>query len=424
MPIITHALLYAGYALISLTVGLALSNVGGESLGSAFLGGIALFSACAVTHAGIAASFAAGRVRAVEKSLKGEADKLRAAHREVIADIDAVAARLDTVERRVEEPPPQPALPAPQAPPELELIDKLVDKLGLAMESRLSLMQAARGESAPPPEHGPIDMVREALTEQRVELHLQPIVALPQRRTAFYEAFTRLKDRDGRIILPQDFIPIAEQAGLMAMIDNILMFRCVQIVRKLTKQDRRVGIFCNISPHVLGDEHNFAEFLDVMRDYRDMAGALIFEIPQAAYDARTSVEARAMARLADLGFRFSIDKVTSIEVDLTDLERSGVRYFKVAGPLLARQLLDEGLRPRAAITREIAASDVAAVFSRFGIDLIAERIEVEEEVLDILDLDAPYGQGHLFGAARAIKESLMEETAPPREFYTRPGRVA
>ena len=85
----------------------------------------------------------------------------------------------------------------------------------------------------------------------------------------------------------------------------------------------------------------------------------------------------------------------------------------------------KNVRPRSAITREIAAADIAAVFQRYGIALIAERIESEDAVLEVLDLDVPYGQGHLFGAPRAIKESLMEETAPPREFYLKNGgRVA
>ncbi len=126
-----------------------------------------------------------------------------------------------------------------------------------------------------------------------------------------------------------------------------------------------------------------------------------------------------MAKLVDLGFRFSIDKVTTTEIDLADLERSGVRYVKIAARVLTEQIARKGLRPKSAITREISAGDVAAVFSRYGIDLIAERIESEDEVLEALDLDVPYGQGHLFGPPRAIKESLMEETAPPREFYLR-----
>jgi len=419
MPIFTHALLYAGYALLSLTVGLALNHVGGADGASAFLGGVALFSACAVTHAGISSTFAVGRVATAEKRIKGDVEKLRSAHREVLADIDAVQARLESLEMAVHFGTPKQVEAPPQSPPELKLIEQIVDKLGQSIDARLAHLQTAAPAAQPqqPGGRGPMDLVREALMDNRVELHLQPIVQLPQRRTAYYEGFTRLKDATGRLIMPTEFIPAAEQAGLMSMIDNVLLFRCVQIVRKLMKQDRRVGIFCNISPLALSDEHFFPQFLDFMRENRDLAGAVIFEIPQVAYDARTSVEARAMAKLVDLGFRFSIDRVTSVEIDLPDLERSGVRYVKAAGRVLADQLIKEGRRPRSAITREIAAADVTAVFARYGVDLIAERIESEDLVLEVLDLDIPYAQGHLFGAPRAIKESLMEETAPPRDFF-------
>jgi cyclic-di-GMP phosphodiesterase TipF (flagellum assembly factor) len=421
MPIITHILLYAAYAMVSLTVGVALNQVGGEGLGSSILGGIGLFTACAVTHAGISATAAAGRIGQAEKKIKGDMERLRTAHREVAADIDAVQTRLDQIETQIAFGAPAPAqqIQAPAAPIELKLIDQIVDKLGAAMDARLQTIQGGGNITAinPTAARGPMDLVREALMENRVELHLQPIVQLPQRKTAFYEGFTRLKDANGRLILPQEFIPAAEQAGLMGTIDNVLLFRCVQIVRKLMKQDRRIGIFCNLSPSALADEHFFPQFLDFMRENRDLAGSVIFEIPQDAYENRTSIEARAMGKLVDLGFRFSIDRVTNTEIDLPDLERSGVRYVKVAASTLVEQVVRRGLRPRSAITREIAAADIAAVFQRYGVDLIAERIESEDTVLEVLDLDAPYGQGHLFGAPRAIKESLMEETAPPREFY-------
>lgn len=421
MPIITHVLLYIAYATISLTVGLALNQIGGENIGAAFLGGIALFCACAITHAGISASAAAGRITSVEKRLRTDSDRLRTAHREIHADIEAMQTRMDSLETQI-------AFGTPAAPPqietrqdapiELKLIDQIVDKLGAAMDARFQQIQTAPNITPiHPASRGPMDLVREALIENRVELYLQPIVQLPQRKTAFYEGFTRLKDSTGRLILPQEFIPAAEQAGLMSTIDNVLLFRCVQIVRKLMKQDRRIGIFCNLSPTSLADEHFFPQFLDFMRENRDLAGSVIFEIPQASYEARSSVEARAMAKMVDLGFRFSIDKVTSAAIDLPDLERSGVRYAKIPANIIVEQIVEGGIRPRSAITREIAAADIAAVYQRYGVDIIAERIESEDEVLNVLDLDVPYGQGHLFGAPRAIKESLMEETAPPREFY-------
>jgi cyclic-di-GMP phosphodiesterase TipF (flagellum assembly factor) len=424
MPIITHVLLYAAYATISITVGAWLIQIGGESIGASFLGGLALFSACAVTHAGISATAAAGRIGGVEKRIKGDVERLRASSREIASDIEALQTRLDTVEATIGTG-HTPAIEA-SGSTELKLIDQIVDKLGAAMDARLQTIQTTANVTPinPTAARGPIDLVREALLENRVELHLQPIVQLPQRKTAYYEGFTRLKDATGRLILPQEFIPAAEQAGLMSTIDNVLLFRCVQIVRKLMKQDRRIGIFCNFTPSALSDELFFPQFLDFMRENRDLAGSLIFEIPQKAFEERTSIEARAMAKLADLGFRFSIDRVSSAEIDLPDLERSGVRYVKIPARVLAEQVLRSGVRPRSGITREIAASDIAAVFQRYGIDLIAERIENEDAVLEVLDLDVPYGQGHLFGAPRAIKDSLMEETAPPREIYLRQGRGA
>jgi cyclic-di-GMP phosphodiesterase, flagellum assembly factor TipF len=430
MPIITHVLLYLGYLTISLTVALLLNEVGGQDLGSSFLGGIALFCACAVTHSSISATSAAGRVGNTEKAMKRDMERLRVAHREVTADIDAMQTRLDSMEASIAYGTPAPTTHQieTQAPNiELRMIDQIVDKLGAAMDARLQTIQGAGNITAinPTAARGPMDLVREALMENRVELYLQPIVQLPQRKTAFYEGFTRLKDMNGRIILPQEFIPAAEQAGLMSTIDNVLLFRCVQIVRKLMKQDRRIGIFCNISPSALADEQFFPQFLDFMRENRDLAGSVIFEIPQDSYENRTSIEARAMAKMVDLGFRFSIDRVTNTEIDLPDLERSGVRYVKISATTISEQIVTRGLRPRSAITREIAAADIAAVFQRYGIDMIAERIESEDTVLEVLDLDIPFGQGHLFGAPRAIKESLMEETAPPREFYMKQsGRIA
>jgi cyclic-di-GMP phosphodiesterase TipF (flagellum assembly factor) len=428
MPFFTHALLYVGYALISLTVGLALNQIGGQEGIAAFMGGVTLFTACAVTHAGLAAAFAGGRIGQTEKRIKGDMEKLRSAHREITADIDAILTRLDQVETSVAfgtpaAVPQQIEAPPPHTGADIALIEQIVDKLGAAMDARLGNLQAAGvtpiNQNAA---RGPIDLVREALLDNRVELHLQPIVQLPQRKTAFYEGFTRLKDANGRMILPQEFIPAAEQAGLMSSIDNVLLFRCVQIVRKLMKQDRRIGIFCNLMPSALADDSFFPQFLDFMRENRDLAGSVIFEIPLAAYDERSSIEARAMGKLVDLGFRFSIDKVTTAALDLPDLERSGVRYVKISSRVLSDQVLHGNVRPRSALTREIAAADIAAVFQRYGIDIIAERIENEEEVLEVLDLDVPYGQGHLFGAPRAIKESLMEETAPPRDFMKRGAR--
>jgi cyclic-di-GMP phosphodiesterase TipF (flagellum assembly factor) len=265
-----------------------------------------------------------------------------------------------------------------------------------------------------------MDTVREALAENRVDLYLQPIVGLPQRRTVYYESFTRLRDETGRIMMPGEYLSVAEPGGLVTAIDNLLLFRCVQIVRRLAKQDRRIGIFCNISMASLGDDSFFPQFRELLAANRDLAGALVFEIGQAAFDARGSVESRNMAKLADLGFRFSIDKVTNFDLDLQDLARADVKFVKVGAQALLDQLVEADGRLVLRAMPDLAAEDFAALTRRYGVELIAEKVESERQVVDVLELDIPYGQGHLFGEPRAIREAVLSEAGSPPAAVTRP----
>ncbi len=76
---------------------------------------------------------------------------------------------------------------------------------------------------------GIAELVANAVDADRIDLYLQPIVTLPQRKVRYYEAMSRLRTEDGDIVPAGDFIEIAESVGLMPKIDNLLMFRCVQV---------------------------------------------------------------------------------------------------------------------------------------------------------------------------------------------------
>ena len=261
--------------------------------------------------------------------------------------------------------------------------------------------------------------MREALAENRVDLYLQPVVGLPQRRTIFYEGFSRLRDETGRVMMPAEYLSVAEPEGLVTAIDNLLLFRCVQIVRRLAKNDRKVGIFCNIALGSLGDETFFPQFLEFLSQNKDMAGALIFELGQPAFDRRGSVEARNMAKLADLGFRFSLDKVVDLDLDFQDLSRADVKFVKVAAEVLLSQLLEIDGQTAMPALKDLDAADFAPLTRRYGVEVIAEKVESERQVIDVLELDIAYGQGHLFGEPRAIREAVLAETDPPTEFMQR-----
>jgi cyclic-di-GMP phosphodiesterase, flagellum assembly factor TipF len=256
--------------------------------------------------------------------------------------------------------------------------------------------------------------VKAAIAENRVELHIQPIVALPQRKVSFYEGFTRLRDVSGAMILPGEFLRVAEPSGLVNEIDNLLLLRCVQIARQLLKQDRRMGLFCNVSPSSLGDERFFPQFIAFLRENRDLAGSIIFELSREAFDNLPMAAERNMGRLFDLGYRFSIDRCESIDLDLRKLERIGVRYVKIAGDTLVRQMTDKGAMPVTGLSREFEPSDVSSLFARYGVDLIADRVEDEKTVVEILELDIAFAQGNVFGKPRPSGEIMAATNEGPR----------
>lgn len=253
--------------------------------------------------------------------------------------------------------------------------------------------------------------VRWAVETGQVEIHLQPIVTLPQRKVVAYEAFTRLRDEDGQVIMPAEWLRVAEPAGLVGAVDNLLLFRSLQIAQRMLERDAKLSLFCNIGLASLSDERFFPDFLGYVRETPDLARALVFELGQADYLRRGSMAARNMGRLADHGFRFSIDKLTSFDLDLAELERAGVTTVKAAGDRLMHALHDgrELGVPDAPMAR---AGDYVRVLAERGIELIADKVEHESTVVEILDLDVAFAQGHLFGAPKLAR--VDEGQAQPR----------
>ena len=353
-------------------------------------------------------------------SLRSEIATLRDAHRILADHIEATQDALEKLGSTIQS---ESVERTEAIVSEVRMLEELVARMGESLTARLA--SAARDVEAPRIDRqraALLETVREALQENRVDLYLQPVVTLPQRRTQFYESFSRLRDSTGRVMMPAEYLAVAEPEGLVQAIDNLLLFRCVQIVRRLASSDRQVGIFCNISPASLSDEAFFPRFLDFMRQNKDLSNALIFELGQKAFRDRGARESRNMGKLADLGFRFSMDKVNDLDLDYADLARADVKFVKIAAGVLLSELTEEGDRLVFRSVPDILASDYAPLMRRYGVEIIAEKVENERQVIDVLELDVNFGQGHLFGEPRAIREAVLAETAPPPEFSRAPLR--
>ena len=242
-----------------------------------------------------------------------------------------------------------------------------------------------------------------AIEANRIDLFLQPIVTLPQRKVRYYEALARLRGDDGALLTPEDFLDHAETGGLLPAIDNLMVFRCVQVVRRLSTKNREVGLFCNMAASTLANGRAFKELTDFLEANRVLAPYLVFEFAQEAVRSLGPIEEECVASLADLGFRFSMDHVTDLRMEPRELAERGFRFVKVpAALLLARAAAPQG---------DIHPADFSDLLGRFGIDLIAERIESEGTVVDLLDYDVRFGQGFLFSPPRPVRTDVLQGVA-------------
>lgn len=237
--------------------------------------------------------------------------------------------------------------------------------------------------------------VKTAVEENRIDIFLQPMVTLPQRKVRFYEAVTRLRDDKDQLLAADDFIAVAEAAGLIGRIDHMVMLKCVQVLRRLMVRNKDVGVFCNVAAATLGSPVTFAQCLDFLEANRALAPSFVLEFKQATFRKLGPTETEHLAALVQRGYHFSLDHVTDLRIEPRELADRGVRFIKVPAALLLDQ--------RQTSTSDIHPSDLSDLLGRFGIDLIAERIEGERAVVDLLDYDVRFGQGFLFAPPRPLR---------------------
>ncbi|WP_282604251.1 EAL domain-containing protein [Pelagibius sp. Alg239-R121] len=234
-----------------------------------------------------------------------------------------------------------------------------------------------------------LEQVQKALRDDRISFVLQPIVSMPQRKRRFYECFSRVRTQEDLMILPEEYIAVAEREGLITAIDNMLLFRCVQLVRKIQRRSDNLDFFCNISPHTLRDDDFFGDFVEFLENNEVLGPNLIFEFAQSEFANFGEIEKRHLQRLARVGCRLSIDQVTDLQMDLPALASANIRFVKIEAERLA------------AGTSEVDA--LLEAFKGVPINLVAEKVEVEDTLRRLLDKQIDYGQGFLFGEPRLAR---------------------
>jgi len=254
--------------------------------------------------------------------------------------------------------------------------------------------------------------IRQAIQSGSVDTYVQPIVTLPQRKVACYEATPRLRGASSTQPAPPDFLEAAEGAGLAGELDLLMAFRCVRVARRINSGHENIAIFCNLARPTLSERETFARIADFMEANRALAPLLVFEFALASWRALRAREQEALSTLASFGFRFCLDRVTDLRLDPLELAERSCAYVKAPAALL----LDHRGAGRPA--------DLASELARVGVKMIAEKVEAEATVMDLLDLDVRYAQGGLFSPPRPVRSEVTVDGADPAILPAAASRVS
>ncbi len=243
--------------------------------------------------------------------------------------------------------------------------------------------------------------INEAIGANRIELYMQPIVGLPDRDLVFYEAFSRLRNDVGQVLLPADFMVVADQSGLTPIIDNQIILRAVQVVERLVSRDKGKVVFCNLAIGSISDAEFFAEFMDFMEANQWLSKYLVFEFTQKSIDELGGFEFERLKAVSDLGFTFSMDQVTRLDIDFKALSELKFRYIKISAELLLGNV--------ASAKAEIHPADFNSYLHRLDITMIVDKVEREPIVRQLRDYNVSYAQGTLFCEPKPVRPEVFEQ---------------
>ena len=244
-----------------------------------------------------------------------------------------------------------------------------------------------------------LERVKDAIERDRIDLYLQPIVSLPQRKHRHFEAFSRLRNKDGSVLRPVHYLEAAERANRIGVIDNLILLRAVQALRNISTESQHYHIFCNISPATIYDEDFFARFTDYLDVNGDMASRLVFEFTSPAVEIMHERVERNLDAIARRGYAFSVDHIRNLDLNWKALRQRNFRFVKAPSAMLLHENRgDAQARARIKTFKDRLRDN--------GLDLIVEKVEIEAHMPEILALGIDFGQGELFGPPRPADDYM------------------
>lgn len=258
-----------------------------------------------------------------------------------------------------------------------------------------------------------IEHIRDAIRNDRIELYAQPLIdpeAPSQMRS--YEVLTRLRDKDGQLIRPPEFLTLASQAQMSVPLDRGVIRLAFEW---LAANPEALALTWKCSINLAGATMSDDTIADFIREQRANnaipAAKVVFEITESEAIRNPAAASRLVDDLKAQGFGIALDDFGTGLATFEYLKRFPLDYLKIDGSFVRNLMTNP-------IDEEIILSTVR-VAKRLKLRTIAEHVHNAAIYERLTDLGVSYLQGDFFGKAMPLAE-MFERQAPSTAHLRQP----
>ena len=245
-----------------------------------------------------------------------------------------------------------------------------------------------------------LDDLRRAIERKQINIHYQPIVRLIDRMSVGFEALIRWEHPKLGYVPPSDFIPIAERSGLINELGLYVLETAANDIRKIAEKTGNNDLFVsvNLSSRQLLAQDLALEIEKALKLSNLPPAMLRIELTEGLVMENPESSAEMLNRIAGLGVGLSLDDFGTGYSSLSYLMKFPFDTIKIDRCFLQAKEKNE---------RMVILRSIIAMAQGLDRQLIAEGIERESDIAELLQLGCEFGQGYFFGQPLGIRETEM-----------------